>query len=97
MLKDFLYLYPTIKQVINLSESKTFKKNKELFLLSDLEIAYLEKCFRIFIIFVKAITKLQAEKYPTIYYLIPEIYNIYNKLEQIKTKLNISYIYYYLN
>jgi hypothetical protein len=80
-----------------LSESKTFKKNKELLLLNDLEIAYLKKYFRIFIIFVKAITELQAEKYPTIYYLMPKIYNIYNKLEQIKIELNISYIYYYLN
>jgi hypothetical protein len=97
MLKDFLYLWPAIKQVINLSESRIFKKNRELFLLSNLEIAYLEKYLRIFIIFIKAATKLQAEKYLTIYYLMPEIYNIYNKLEQIKTELNISYIYYYLN
>ena len=90
MLKDFLHLQPTIKQVLSLSSSKAFKKNRDLFLLSDIELAYLEKCLRIFSIFVKATTKLQAEKYPTIYYLMPEIYNIYNRLELIKTDLNVS-------
>ena len=58
MLKDFLHLWPTIKQVLSLSSSKAFKKNKDLFLLNDLELAYLEKCLRIFSIFVKATTKL---------------------------------------
>ena len=90
MLKDFLHLQPAIKQVLSLSSSKAFKKNRDLFLLSDIELAYLEKCLRIFSIFVKATTKLQAEKYPTIYYLMPEIYNIYNRLELIKTDLNVS-------
>jgi hypothetical protein len=43
-------------------------------------------------------TKLQAENYPTIYYIIPEIYKIYNKLENFKKEfkvnlfLNSSYI-----
>ena len=90
MLQDFLHLWPAIKQVLSLSSSKAFKKNRDLFLLSDIELAYLEKCLRIFSIFVKATTKLQAEKYPTIYYLMPEIYNIYNRLELIKTDLNVS-------
>jgi hypothetical protein len=76
MLKEFLNLWPAIKSVINLSDSKVFKKNKESLLLKDIDITYLEKCLKIFTIFTKATTKLQAEKYPTIYYLIPEVYNI---------------------
>ena len=90
MLKDFLYLQPTIKQVINLSTSKAFKKNKELYTLTNNEIEYLEKCLKVFFIFVKATTKLQAEKYLTIYYLMPKIYNIYNRLEVLKIELNVS-------
>ncbi|PVH68324.1 hypothetical protein DL98DRAFT_542502, partial [Cadophora sp. DSE1049] len=88
MLKDFLYLWPAIKLVITSSESKVFKKNRDILLLKDLDIRYLEKCLKIFNIFVKATTKLQADKYPTIYYLIPEVYNIYNRLENIKEELN---------
>jgi predicted metal-dependent hydrolase len=90
MLKDFLHLWPAIKIVISLSESKAFKKNKTILLLKDSEILYLEKCFKIFNIFIKATTKLQADKYPTIYYLIPEVYNIYNRLETIREELNVS-------
>jgi hypothetical protein len=90
MLKKFLNLWPAIKSVINLSNSKVFKKNKESLLLKDIDITYLEKCLKIFTIFTKATTKLQAKKYPTIYYLIPEIYNIYNRLEIIRDKYNIS-------
>ena len=77
MLKEFLNLWPAIKSVINLSDSKVFKKNKDSLLLKDAEITYLEKCLKIFSIFVKATTKLQAENYPTIYYLIPEVYTTY--------------------
>ncbi len=90
MLKDFLYLWLAIKSVINLSESKLFKKNKESLLLKDIDITYLEKCLKIFSIFVKATTKLQAENYSTIYYLIPEVYSIYTKLDNIKNELNVS-------
>ena len=90
MLRDFLNLWQAIKVVIQLSTSKNFKKNKESLLLKDNEIEYLKKCLKIFNIFVKASIKLQAEKYPTIYYLIPEIYKIYNRLEAIKQEFNIS-------
>ncbi|CZT07964.1 uncharacterized protein RAG0_13219 [Rhynchosporium agropyri] len=48
----------------------------------------MQKCLRIFDIFVKTTIKLQAEKYPTIYYLVPEIYKIYIKLETIRDSLN---------
>jgi hypothetical protein len=98
MLRDFLNLWQAIKVVIELSTSKSFKKNKESLLLKDHEIEYLQKCLKIFNIFVKASTKLQAEKYPTIYYLMPEIYRIYNKLEAIKQEFNVSkyYFIYYI-
>jgi hypothetical protein len=76
--------------VINIFDSKAFKKNKASLLLKDLEILYLNKCLKIFNIFLKATTKLQAKKYPTIYYLMPEIYQIYNRLNNIKTELNVS-------
>jgi hypothetical protein len=95
MLKEFLNLWPAIKSVISLSDSKAFK-NKEFLLLNDIDIIYLEKCLKIFSIFIKATTKLQAEKYPTIYYLIPEIYNIYNRLELIREELNVSLLLYLL-
>jgi hypothetical protein len=90
MLKEFLNLWPAIKSVINLSDSKVFKRNKDSLLLEDLDINYLQNCLRIFEIFVKATTKLQAEKYPIIYYLIPEVYNIYSRLEAIREELNVS-------
>ena len=96
MLKDFLYFWPAIKSVINLSDSKLFKKNKELLLLKDIDITYLEKCLKIFSIFVKATTKLQAENYPTIYYIIPEVFLIYTKLENFRANLQVSLLSYYL-
>jgi hypothetical protein len=73
MLKEFFNLWPAIKAVINLFDSELFKKNKNSLLLEDVNILYFQKCFKIFSIFVKATTKLQAEKYSTIYYLILEI------------------------
>ena len=58
MLKYFLNLWLAIKLVISLSDSKSFKKNKEVLTLKDNEITYLEKCLHIFSIFIKATTKL---------------------------------------
>jgi hypothetical protein len=66
-----------------------FFKNKNL-ILFDNKITYLEKILKILKIFVKAITKFQAEIYPTVYYMIPEIYAIYSHLDRIKDELNIS-------
>lgn len=57
---------------------------------------YLETCLRVFNIFVKATTKLQAEKYPTIYYLLPEVYSIYTKLENIRDELNLVRTFFYI-
>jgi hypothetical protein len=61
--------------MISLSKSKIFK-NKN-FILFNNKITYLGKVLKILEIFIKTITKLQAEVYPTIYYIIPEIYSIY--------------------
>jgi hypothetical protein len=91
MIKNFLYLYKPIQSVITISDSKVFK-NKDI-LLTNQEIDYLNNCLTILLIFVKATTKLQAEKYPTAYYIIPELYLIYNKLEKAKdTFKNVSNI-----
>ncbi len=72
MLKNFLNLKKPIEVVINISTSKAFK-NKDLFL-TKLEYKYLENCLTILKIFVLATTKLQGDKYLTIYYTIPFIF-----------------------
>jgi hypothetical protein len=87
MLKHFLHVYKAIKIVVNNSNSKTFK-NKSL-ILSEIELIYLN----IILIFVKATTKLQAENYPTIYYIIPEVYKIYSKLEKAKHEYKVILIF----
>ena len=84
-----MHLIKAINVIIELFETKAFKDNK--LKLSENEIEYLRKYLKIFEIFIKATIKLQAEKYPTIYYLIPIVYNIYNKLNKVKEELNISY------
>jgi hypothetical protein len=88
MLKDFLHVYEAIKVVINSSKSKAFK-NKGL-VLTNIEIIYLNNILNIISIFVKATIKLQAENYPTIYYIILKVYKIYNKLENFKTSFKVS-------
>jgi hypothetical protein len=88
MLKNFLHIYKAIEVVINSSNSKAFK-NKGL-VLTNIEITYLNNILNIISIFVKATTKLQAENYPTIYYIIPEVYKIYNKLESFKREFKVS-------
>ena len=80
MLKNFINLWDPIKAVINASNKKAFK-NKDI-LLSINDIRYLKQVLDILSIFVYTTTKLQAEKYPTIYYIIPEVFKIYNKLEK---------------
>jgi hypothetical protein len=78
MLKNFLHIYEAIKVVINSSKLKAFK-NKSL-LLTNIEIIFITNILKIISIFVKTTTKLQAEKYPIIYYIIPEVYKIYTRL-----------------
>ena len=68
MLKNVLHIYRLIKAVINSLKLKAFK-NKEL-LLTNIEITFLNNILKIISIFVKTTTKLQAENYPTIYYII---------------------------
>jgi hypothetical protein len=88
MLKNFLHIYEAIKVVINSSKLKAFK-NKSL-LLTNIKIIFITNILKIISIFVKTTTKLQAEKYPIIYYIIPEVYKIYTRLENFKTEFNIS-------
>ena len=88
ILKDFLYIYKAIKVVINSSKSKAFK-NKSL-VLTNIKITYLNNILNIISIFIKTITKLQAENYPTIYYIISKVYKIYNRLETFKKKFKVS-------
>ena len=95
MLYDFLYIYEAIKVVINSSKSKAFK-NKSL-ILTNIEINYLNNILNILSIFIKAIIKLQAENYLTIYYIITEVYKIYNKLEKFKEIYNVSILKFYIN
>jgi hypothetical protein len=85
MLKHFLHIYKAIKIVITSLKLKAFK-NKSLILIN----------INIISIFVKATIKLQAENYPTIYYIILEVYKIYNKLENFKIKFQVSNNYYSL-
>ena len=92
MLKNFLHLYEPIKATIN---SLTSTINNSL-LLTEIEITWLENVLAILVIFVKATTKLQAEKYPTIYYIILEVFLIYTKLENFKVNFQVSLFFYYL-
>jgi hypothetical protein len=94
MLKDFLHIYKAIKVVIKSSKSKALK-NKSL-VLTNIEITYLNNILNIISIFVKATTKLQAENYSTIYYIILEVYKIYNKLESFKIEFKVSFLYLFL-
>jgi len=89
MLKHFLHIYEAIKVVINSFKSKAFK-DKSL-ILTDIEITYLNNILNIISIFVKATIKLQAENYPTIYYIIPEVYRIYTRLENLKSNFKVSF------
>jgi hypothetical protein len=85
MLLNFLHIYEPIKVIINSSKSKAFK-NKSL-ILTDNEIEYLRNILNIISIFIKITTKLQAENYPTIYYIILEVYRIYTRLKNFKINL----------
>jgi hypothetical protein len=91
MLFNFLQLWLPIKSTIIISNSNVFK-NKDI-IFKESEIKYLKDILNILNIFVFAITKLQADKYSTIYYLIPFIYLIYNKINNIKITYQISIKY----
>jgi hypothetical protein len=86
MLDNLLYIYKPIKVVINSSKSKAFK-DKSLILI-NIELNYLKNILSIILIFIKAIIKLQAENYITIYYIILEVYRIYTRLKNFKISFN---------
>ena len=89
MLRDFLHIYEAIRAVINSSKSKSFK-NKNL-ILTNIEIKYLNNILNIISIFIKATTKLRAENYPIIYYIILEVYKIHNRLKNFKDTFKVSF------
>ena len=70
MLKDFLHVYNAIKVIINSLKLKDFK---------NIELNYLRNILNILTIFIKVTIKLQAKNYPILYYIILEIYKIYNR------------------
>ena len=88
MINNFLNLYIPIRNVIQNSSNKVFKNKKLLF--SEEDILYLKNTLMILNVFVKATTKLQKEKYPTIYYILLYIYKIYTQLNRIKVELQVS-------
>ena len=75
MLNNFLNLYKPINIIIQNSNNKAFKDKK--LLISDEELIYLKNTLLILKIFIKATNKLQADKYPTIYYTLLLLYSIY--------------------
>ena len=100
MLNNFLNLWKPINIVIQNSNNKAFKDKK--LSISEEEINHLKDTLLILKVFVKATNKLQADKYPTIYYIIPLVYQIYMQLERIKEEIKVSnynliiYIYIYI-
>jgi hypothetical protein len=92
MLRDFLNIYEPIKVVINNLKSKAFK-NKKL-ILTTIEVIFLNNILNIISIFIKATTKLQAENYPIIYYIILKVYKIYKKLDNLKTGYKVSLFFF---
>ena len=89
MLNNFLNLYKPINIVIQNSNNKAFKDKK--LLIFDKELLYLKNTLLIFKIFVKATNKLQADKYPTIYYTLLLLYSIYIQLDKVINKLKVSF------
>jgi hypothetical protein len=92
MLNSYIPLYIPINTTIELSKNKAFI-DKSLKITKE-ELVYLKTTLSILKVFVKATNKLQGDKYPTIYYTIPLIYNIYNNLDKLKEELKVSFIYY---
>ena len=92
MLNNFLNLYKPINIVIQNSNNKAFKDKK--LLISKEELLYLKNTLLILKIFVKAINKLQADKYPTLYYTLPLLYSIYTQLDKVISELKVSFKLY---
>ncbi len=96
MVNNYLNLQPAIEVAINQLSTEYFVKNKTILILLAQELKYLENCSKIFSIFTKPTTKLQAEKWPTISYLLLEIYKLYTKLQDLKREINVSFYFTYL-
>jgi hypothetical protein len=64
-------------------------KNKSL-ILTDIELNYLRNILNILTIFIKVTIKLQAKNYPILYYIILEIYKIYNRLKGFKETFQVK-------
>ena len=92
MLNNFLNIYKPINIVIQNSNNKTFKDKK--LLISNKELLYLRNTLLILKIFVKATNKLQANKYPTIYYMLLLLYSIYIQLDKVINKLKVSFLFF---
>ena len=92
MLNNFLNLYKPINIVIQNSNNKAFK-DKKLLIFKE-ELLYLKNTLLILKIFVKATNKLQADKYPTLYYTLPLLYSIYTQLDKVISELKVSFKLY---
>ena len=91
MLNNFLNLYKPINIIIQNSNNKAFKDKK--LLISNKELIYLKNTLLILKIFIKATNKLQADKYPTIYYTLLLLYSIYIQLDKVINELKVSFFY----
>jgi hypothetical protein len=91
MINNFINLYNPINTIISISKNKAFK-DKNLIILEN-EVLYLRNTLLILKVFVKATNKLQGDKYPTLYYTIPLVYQIYNTLDNLKNEFKVSYNY----
>ena len=90
MINNYIPLYIPINTTIDLSKNKAFK-DKSLKITKE-ELVFLKTTLSILKVFIKATNKLQGDTYPTIYYTIPFIYNIYSQLEKLKEDLVVSLI-----
>ena len=89
MINNYIPLYNPINTTIELSSNKAFK-DKSLKISKD-ELSYLKTTLLVLKVFVRATNKLQADLYPTIYYTLPLIYNIYNQLDRLKEDFKVNF------
>lgn len=92
MLNNFLNLKEPIEIVIATSKAKIFK-DKESIRLKEEDYLVLETYKEIFEVFIKATKKLQGKEYPTLYYSLPLIKQIFQNLSSIEDKIaTVSFI-----
>jgi hypothetical protein len=88
MLNNFLNLREPIEIVIATSKAKVFK-DKENIRLKEEDYLVLKTYKDIFKVFIKATKKLQGKDYPTLYYSLPLINQIFQQLNSIKEQNSI--------